>query len=76
MFFTGETPTPCAGGAMVSGPFYCPETGTAALDLAFLDVLGRRLQRQESLGLALVAARLARSTCSASSACWTPRRCG
>ncbi len=58
-FFTGATPTPCAGGATVSGPFYCPETGTAAFDLRFLAGLGDRLQRQRDLGLALVAARLA-----------------
>ena len=50
--------TPCAGGDQVSGPFYCPETGTAAFDLTFLAALGGRLKRQEDLGLALVAARM------------------
>ena len=59
VFFTGATTTPCAGGATVSGPFYCADTGTAAFDLAFLAGLARRLQRQEDLGLALVAARIA-----------------
>lgn len=58
VFFTGATGTPCAGGATVSGPFYCPETGTAAFDLDFLAEFGPRLQRQGDLGLALVAARL------------------
>jgi predicted metalloprotease len=58
-FFTGATPTVCAGGVAVSGPFYCPETGAAAFDLRFLAALGDRLQRQRDLGLALVAARLA-----------------
>lgn len=57
-FFSRATVTPCAGGAMVSGPFYCADTGTAAFDLAFLDALSRRLQRQEDLGIALVAARV------------------
>jgi predicted metalloprotease len=58
-FFTAATPTPCAGGVAVSGPFYCPESGAAAFDLRFLADLGDRLQRQRDLGLALVAARLA-----------------
>ncbi len=58
VFFTRATETPCAGGAVVSGPFYCADTGTAAFDLAFLDGLSRRLQRQEDLGVALVAARV------------------
>lgn len=58
-FFTGATPTACAGGVAVSGPFYCPQTGEAAFDLRFLAALGDRLQRQRDLGLALVAARLA-----------------
>jgi predicted metalloprotease len=57
-FFTRSTGTPCAGGAGVSGPFYCAETGTAASDLMFLDALGDRLKREKDLGLALVAARL------------------
>jgi predicted metalloprotease len=43
----------------VSGPFYCPETGTAAFDLAFLDALGARLKQERDLGLALYAARVA-----------------
>jgi predicted metalloprotease len=59
VFFTGTTATPCAGGTAVSGPFYCPESGTAAVDLAFLDALGPRLERAEELGIALVAVRLA-----------------
>ncbi len=59
VFFTGETASPCAGGAPVSGPFYCPETGTAAYDLRLLDALGARLQRQRELGLALVTVRIA-----------------
>ena len=58
VFFTGSTPTPCAGGATVSGPFYCPETGTASFDLRFIDALAGRLQRQRDLGIAIVAARL------------------
>ncbi len=58
VFFTRATETPCAGGARVSGPFYCAETGTAAFDLAFLATLAGRLQRQEELGLALVAGRM------------------
>jgi predicted metalloprotease len=57
--FTGATPTACAGGVAVSGPFYCPETGAAAFDLRFLAALGHRLQRRRDLGLTLVAARLA-----------------
>ena len=59
VFFSRATATPCAGGATASGPFYCADTGTAAFDLAFLAVLAGRLQRQEDLGLALVAARIA-----------------
>jgi hypothetical protein len=59
VFFAGATPTACAGGSAVSGPFYCAETGTIAVDVAFLDALGRRLERQRELGLSLVAARLA-----------------
>ena len=59
MFFTRTTGTPCAGGAGMSGPFYCAETGTAAFDLMFLDALGARLKRERELGLALVAARVA-----------------
>ena len=58
VFFTGATASPCAGGAAVSGPFYCPETGTANFDLKFLDALAGRLQRQRDLGIAVVAARL------------------
>lgn len=58
VFFSRATETPCAGGATVAGPFYCAETGTAAFDLAFLGVLAGRLQRNEELGLALVAARI------------------
>jgi uncharacterized protein len=59
MFFTGSTGSPCAAGAAVSGPFYCPETGTAAFDLGYLGDLGPRLDRAEELGLALIAARIA-----------------
>jgi predicted metalloprotease len=58
VFFSRAAATPCAGGVTVSGPFYCADTGTAAFDLAFLATLARRLQRQEELGLALVAARI------------------
>lgn len=58
VFFTNRTESPCAGGAAVSGPFYCPETGTAAFDLGFLDLLAARLGRQRDLGLAIVAARV------------------
>ena len=58
VFFTRATTTPCAGGATVSGPFYCPETGTAGFDLMFLDALAGRLQRQRDLGIVVVAARL------------------
>jgi predicted metalloprotease len=43
VFFSRATGTPCAGGALVSGSFYCPETGTAAFDLVQLDLLGGRL---------------------------------
>jgi predicted metalloprotease len=59
VFFSRATGTPCAGGALVSGSFYCPETGIAAVDLVQLDLLGRRLGRERELGVALVAARLA-----------------
>ena len=58
VFFTRAAVTPCAGGGAVSGPFYCAETGTAGFDLAFLATMAGRLQRQEDLGLALIAARL------------------
>ena len=58
-FFTGETPSACSGGATVSGPFYCPETRTAAFDLAWLDALSLRLTRGSENGLSLVAARVA-----------------
>jgi uncharacterized protein len=58
VFFARSTGTPCAGGAGVSGPFYCAETGTAAFDLMFLDALGARLKQEKELGLALVAARV------------------
>lgn len=57
-FFSRATGTPCAGGGMVSGSFYCPESGTAAFDLAFMDALGARLQARRDLGLALYAVRL------------------
>jgi len=59
VFYSRATETPCAVGTMVAGPFYCGDTGTAAFDLAFLAVLAARLQRQEELGVALVAARIA-----------------
>jgi predicted metalloprotease len=59
LFFSGATPSACAGGGDVSGTFYCPQTGTAAFDLVFLDALGTRLQRQRELGLSIYAARLA-----------------
>ncbi len=58
VFFSHATGSPCAG-SLVSGPFYCPETGTAAFDLTFLGALGKRLQRQQDLGIALVAGRVA-----------------
>jgi predicted metalloprotease len=58
IFFSRATETACAGGATVAGPFYCPDTGTAAFDLAFLAVLAGRLQRNEELGVALIAARI------------------
>ena len=58
VFFSRVTGTPCAGGGMVSGPFYCPETGVAAFDLAFMDALGWRLKTGRDLGLALYAVRL------------------
>jgi len=58
VFFSRATGTACAGGAMVSGPFYCPETGVAAFDLAFMDALGARLKTERDLGLALYAVRL------------------
>lgn len=57
VFFSRVTGSPCAGG-MVSGPFYCAETGTAAFDLAFMDALGGRLKTGRDLGLALYAVRL------------------
>jgi len=57
-FFSRVTGTPCAGGGMVSGSFYCPETGGAAFDLAFMDALGTRLKEERDLGLALYAARI------------------
>jgi predicted metalloprotease len=59
VFFSGAAPSRCAGGAAISGPFYCPEDGTAAFDLVFLDGLGTRLQRRRELGLSIYAARLA-----------------
>ena len=59
VLFTGAAATPCSGGAALPGPFYCPETGTIAADLGFLDTFGDRLDRSRDLGLALVAARLA-----------------
>ena len=59
VLFTGASATPCSGGAALPGPFYCPETGTIAADLGFLDTLGDRLDRNRELGLALVAGRLA-----------------
>lgn len=59
VFFSRVTGAPCAGGGMVSGPFYCPESGTAAFDLAFMDALGGRLKTGRDLGLALYAVRLA-----------------
>lgn len=58
VFFSRSTGTPCAGGGMVSGPFYCPETGVASFDLAFMDALGGRLKDQRDLGLAIYAVRL------------------
>lgn len=58
VFFSRATGTPCAGGGMVSGPFYCPESGVAAFDLAFLDALGARLRNDRDLGLALYAVRV------------------
>jgi predicted metalloprotease len=58
VFFSRMTGTPCAGGGMVSGPFYCPETGVAAFDLAFMDALGARLRNGRDLGLALYVVRL------------------
>jgi predicted metalloprotease len=58
-FFSRATPSACAGGDLVSGPFYCAETGTAAFDVAFLDAFGERLDRQRELGITLYAARIA-----------------
>jgi predicted metalloprotease len=58
VFFSRAAGTSCAA-VLVSGPFYCPETGVAAFDLLFLDLLGERLNRQRELGLALYAARVA-----------------
>jgi predicted metalloprotease len=58
-FFSTATAADCAGGATVSGPFYCPETGTAAFDLGFLDAFGARLDRQRDLALTLYAVRVA-----------------
>ena len=58
VFFSRATGTPCAGGGMVSGSFYCPETGVAAFDLAFMDALGARLRTERDTGLALYAVRL------------------
>ena len=46
VFFARATGTPCAEGALASGSFYCPETGTAAFDLMQLDILGQRLGRE------------------------------
>jgi uncharacterized protein len=59
VFFARVTESACAGGGTVSGPFYCPETGTAAFDLAFLDAFGTRMKEQRELALALYASRLA-----------------
>ncbi len=58
VFFGRATRSPCAGGAEVSGAFYCPETGTATFGMTYLDTLGERLKRQRELGLSLVAARI------------------
>jgi predicted metalloprotease len=58
-YFTRATATGCAGGATVSGPFYCPETGTASFDLGFLDAFGTRLDRERDLALTLYAVRIA-----------------
>jgi predicted metalloprotease len=59
VFFSAATPSPCSGGVPVSGPFYCPETGTVAFDIMFLDGLGTRLQKGRELGLSIYAARMA-----------------
>jgi uncharacterized protein len=57
VFFSRSTGSACAGD-LVAGPFYCPETGTTAFDVVFLDALGVRLKKQRDLGLALYAVRL------------------
>lgn len=59
VLFRGATSSVCVTGTGGRGVFYCPESGTAALDLAYLDALVSRLRKGADLGVALVAARLA-----------------
>ncbi len=58
VYFTRETPSPCAGALNAAGPFYCEKTRSATLDLAFLGSLGRYLHRHGELGAAMFVARV------------------
>lgn len=59
MFFRGATSSVCAAGVSGRGVFYCPETGTAAFDLGYLESLVARLKGDAELAVVLAAARLA-----------------
>lgn len=56
-YFSGKTESTCAGSEAVAGPFYCAATGVVALDLAFLDGLGRRLRADAERASAVFVAR-------------------
>ena len=58
VLFTNALPSPCAGSAPATGPFYCPIDDTAAFDLVFLNALEKRMDRDSGLGTALVVARV------------------
>jgi predicted metalloprotease len=58
VLYVREMPSPCAGAAFATGPFYCRAARSAGFDLAYFDELGARLRRQAEIGDALIVARV------------------
>jgi uncharacterized protein len=57
-YFSLLTPSPCAGSRYAAGSFHCGQTNAASMDLAFLDVMGRRMVYEGEAGEALLVGRI------------------
>ncbi len=58
VLFQNARPTPCSATSPVGGPFYCPLDSKASYDLPVLDQIEKRMDRDATLGTALIVARV------------------